>query len=93
MKAIIGNKLYDTETAEELYEYRKAFQSAFAINGCHWSVWHDMVLYQTKKGTYFEYDKENGKIQIISEEKAKETIKQVNPDAYMAIWDVKVEEG
>ena len=46
MKRVIGGKIFNTETAEEICElpchyYRSDFQ------------WHETVLYRTKRGAYF----------------------------------------
>jgi len=92
VKAIINDKLYDTESAEELYGFRRRYPSMM-INGTQLYASHDIVLYKTKKGAYFEYDKVDEVITATTEDAAKAIVKQCNPDKYMEIWGIKVEEA
>jgi len=92
MKAIINEKLYDTETADELYEFRRKYPSV-CVNGIQLYGFHDVILYKTKKGAYFEYDKLDKEITTTTKESAKDIVKHCSPDAYMEIWGVKVEDA
>lgn len=60
MKAIIENKLYDTEKAELVYSFvRKCIgKDIFGMPGYCWADTCNIDLYKTQKGQYFEHNEE-----------------------------------
>ena len=93
MKAIIDNKLYDSETAELIFCYREKHPSNFCIKGYPLVNWHDMKFYKTKKGAYFVFDTTAGTMSITTEAYVRKTMEKLNPERYMKQFDVQIEEG
>jgi hypothetical protein len=91
MKAIIDDKLYDTEKAELILEFSRSFD-AVDIFGRDCKGWKNMELYRTKKGNYIEVDLRSKKIELTSEYCAKELLRKINPDKYIELFG-EVEEG
>lgn len=92
MKKIIDNKIYDTEKANVIYEFRRRLKGDECIwkRGYFFCYWTNAQVYKTKKGNYFLHlDKAEGydeKIETITEEKVKELIKELNPDKYLELF-------
>lgn len=92
MKQIIDNKIYDTEKATKIFDFRrkcKGDKVLFYSNLYFW-YWTDVQIYKTKKENYFlHYDASDGYkefIEAITEEEAKELIKKLNPDKYLELF-------
>ena len=105
MKAIIDNKLYNTETAEIIYTFRgNEPQSVLWSNKLKLNCWREKDIYKTKRGNYFIHIHEGGintsvsfsdlkeRIELISEDKVKEIIRKLNIEKYIKLFG-KVEEG
>lgn len=97
MKAIIGNKLYDTEKAELIYDYLKNEpQPCFWNNKLPINYWRAVDIYKTSKGQYFLHihtkDNLKERIELIEECDVKNIIQKLNPDQYIEIFG-EVEEG
>jgi len=94
MKAIIGEKLYDTEKATEICKFRRGVKGP----ACWWNpdysftVKHDLTMYRTSKGAYFEHDTDKDTINFLLETEARAIIKQLFPDLYIELFGT-VEEG
>lgn len=96
MKTIINNKLYDTETAENLFSYLRRVDKGhrpWLPRGYSWMPQHEFTLYKTAKGTYFEHDTEDNTVTIITKEEAESIVRGLDPDKYMKLFNVTVEEG
>ena len=100
MKQIIDNKIYDTEKADKIYDFRRKVKGDECIlwPGHYFYYWTNAQVYKTKKGNYFLHlDKAEGydeKIETITEEKVKELIKELNPDKYLELFgSVDLEEA
>ena len=100
MKKIIDNRLYDTEKAKKIVEYREKVPHKGLIT---LYPYHHMTLYKTKKGTYFKHigkpiedgwndDKED--LVIMSDEKVKHLLSEElkKADLYQELFG-EVEEG
>lgn len=88
MKTIINNKLYDTETADLMFEFRRKVKGQTVLwnpDYCYVDR-HDIEMYKTKKGSYFEYDKTSGMISVSSEERVKTILQTINPDKYIEVF-------
>lgn len=94
MKAIIDSKLYDTEKAEKLFSFSRRVDEGplFWNEKIHYMPWHDISVYKTKKGNYFEADETSGKITTVTVSDVMCTIRRLNPDRYMQLYG-EVEEG
>ena len=93
MKAIINDKMYDTEKAERIYEFRRKVDEGEILNtGLHYTPYHDVVLYKTAKGNWFEHDITNDTIAVLTEDKAREIIRRLAPDIYVKMFG-EVEEA
>lgn len=94
MKAIINDKLYDTDKAEVVFSLKRevADMEVFWKPGRHLAKWHRIDIYVTKKGNYFECDQDDQQIKSITQMEAKKTIKDLNPDEYIKIFG-EVEEA
>ena len=94
MKAIIDNKLYDTETAEPIIAFlRRVDKGPIAWNPkLHWTPPHTFTLYRTTRGSYFEYDKDDHRINVVAEIDARTVVRKLDPDKYMELFGY-VEEG
>lgn len=78
MKFIVNNKIYDTDKAEKVLNYRHRFPLTLTPQFC---IWHDMELYRTSKGNWFSVRHEDyGKVTCIAHtvEEAKEIFKKCN---------------
>lgn len=93
MIAIINNKLYDTEKAEKIIEFRRRVNEGEIMNsGMCYVPFHNFSLYKTAKDNYFEYDEKANKINPISESTAKNIIRETYPDIYIKLFG-EVEEA
>lgn len=87
MKAIIDNKIYDTETAELIKTYYKHYELAGRNLLGYSSTFkraREIDLYKTKKGNWFEVRKEMEgvtnstiELEVVSELEVKETFKDL----------------
>lgn len=95
MKSIIDDLLYDTEKARLIYSFRRQVDVGPVLWNpqYHWTPWHSITIYKTKKGRYFEHDEDANKITPIEEDAARRIIKKLDPDTYKKIFKEKVEEA
>lgn len=80
MKFIVNDKIYDTDKAEKVFNYRRTFPLTLAPQFC---IWRDMELYRTAKGNWFSLKSEDyGKVTCIAHtvEEVKEIFKKCNRD-------------
>lgn len=84
MKQIIDGKLYDTEKANLILEFRRRNLFALLVNDVS-NYWLDGELYQTNKGSWFEVVAD--RMNVLTEDEVKELIKQVDPDKYIELYD------
>ena len=94
MKAIIDNKLYDTEKAEKIIEFRRSGTRTTEVWGSLMNkpFLHDVTLYKTAKGNYFEVDEVDKVIEVVTEKRVKKLLSDIDPDLYMKLFG-EVEEG
>ena len=94
MKAIIDNKLYDTEKAEKLIEFKRSGTKTVECWGALMNLpyRHDITLYKTAKGNYFEVDEVDNVIRVVTEEQVKKLLTNIDPDLYIKLFG-EVEEG
>ena len=95
MKAIIDDKLYDTDSAQKIYSYSRRVNKGqpWWANGLYWTPRHYFDLYRTAREAYFEHDNDDDVITLISKDDAMDIIRGLNPDAYCDIFEMTVEEG
>ncbi len=92
MKAIIDNKIYDTEKATNIYEFRRKCKGSESVffPGKFFVYWTNVQIYKTNKNNYFlhydEYDNYKEKIETITEDEVKEIIKKLEPDKYINLF-------
>lgn len=80
MKFIVNNKIYDTEKAEKVLDYRRRFPLTLTPQFC---IRYDMELFRTAKGNWFSLKSEDyGKVTCIAHtvEEVKEIFKKCNRD-------------
>lgn len=96
LRKIIDGKLYDTESALILFEFRRKYQDPlnplfFGKNMVH-VEWEDAQYLKTERGAYLYYCPKRKDLQVVTENEVKDTIRKLNADAYMRIFG-QVEEG
>lgn len=87
MKAIIDEKLYDTDNAEMILKFKKTVTINYLFFMRKEDV--DCELYQTKKGAWFEYigcNRSDGYINELPEEAGKQILAKHNPELYMSLF-------
>ena len=84
MKAIINNKIYDTDKCESLFTYhRRIWKKGIFYD---YDVWYEAKILKTTKGTYLRYTNkplEKGyedinELVIITEEEVKRILVELN---------------
>lgn len=93
-KAIINGKLYDTEKAEKVVSFRRRVDMGPIYSGSeiHYTPLHDIDIYKTAKGNYFEHDVDKGTITTTDEDEVKDIIRRLYPDKYIELFG-EVEEA
>lgn len=97
MKAIIENKMYDTEKATFIFNYlKKETTPCFWNNNLAYEYWRKTDIYKTNKEQYFLHihTKEDLKerIELITKYEAKNIISRLDPEKYVELFG-EVEEG
>lgn len=94
MKAILDDKLYDTEKADLLYTFRRKVQGSPVLwnPGYYYTEHHDFEMYRTKKNAYFTVDQTDKILTSSSEEEAKKICRRIDPDMYIELFG-EVEEA
>ena len=97
MKAIIKNKMYDTEKAIFIFNYlRKETKPCFWNNNLVYKYYRKVDMYKTNKEQYFLHihAKEDLKerIELITKYEAKDIISRLDPEKYIELFG-EVEEG
>ena len=93
-KAIINEKIYDTQKAEAVVKFRCRVDMGPVLSGStvHWTPLHDFTLYKTAKGNYFDYDEDTEAITPMDEADVKDLIRKLYPDKYIELFG-EVEEA
>lgn len=92
MKAIIDNKIYDTETAELIFSCLHKYKTSSSwFDKIEFTDYEKEYIYKTKKGNYFIYFYDGdfssrNRIEVISEIQVKELIRRLNPDDYVRLF-------
>lgn len=92
MKKIIDNKIYDTEKAVKIYEFRKKRKGNECIlwPGRYFFYWTETQIYKTSRDNYFlHFDEAEGhkeEIEPITETEVKELIKELNSEKYIELF-------
>lgn len=88
MRAIKSGKLYDTDTAEKIFSFRRKVAEAEIVfmPGYSYYSWHYTDIYKTKNGAYFEYDKTAKNITPIAETEAEEIVRNLDADRYIELF-------
>lgn len=92
MKAIINNKIYDTEKASNIYEFKRRCKGGEFVffPGKFYMYWTNVQVYKTNKNNYFlhydEYDNCEEKIEAITEDEVKRIIKDIDPNKYIELF-------
>ena len=94
MKAIIDNKLYDTKKAEKLLEFYRSGTKTVEMWGSlvNLPYKHNITLYKTDKGNYFEVDEADNAIKVLDKSDVKLLLTKIDPDLYIKLFG-EVEEG
>lgn len=101
MKKIIDNKLYDTEKAKKIVDFKTKVEHKTLFGSLY--PYHKASIFKTDKGTYLKYigkPEESSinydnyeKLEVISEDKVKKLLIDINDvDAYISEFG-EVEEG
>lgn len=101
MRKIINGKLYDTENATKVLDYKTKIEHISLFGNTY--PYHKATIFKTKKGTYLKYvgEPEQNNIhyndyqslEIISEDDVKELLLEINDvDTYIKEFG-EVEEG
>ena len=99
MKAIINNKIYDTDKCESLFTYHRRILKKGLC--CDYYVWYKAKILKTTKGTYLRYTnkplekcyEDINELVIITEEEVKKVLIELNEiDLYQKEFG-KLEEG
>lgn len=87
-RAIIDNKLYDTEKAKEVVTFCRRVDMGPVMTGSmlHWTPSHKFTLYKTAKGNYFEHNEDTKEITPRNEEWVKDLIRRLYPDKYIELF-------
>ena len=91
MKKIIDNKLYDTEKAEKIFNFRQQRKTG-NFGDYNFYSWFNVEVYKTKKNNYFFYgyikDILDNKefLEVVSEENVKDVMKELDPDKYIILF-------
>lgn len=98
MKQIIDNKIYDTEKAIKIFEYRHKWSWESSLLPCYYNEWEDAEIFKTNKDNYFIYYHQLGfdrdRIEVIQVEQVKTLIKDLNPDKYLELFgNIGIEEA
>ena len=88
LRKIIDGKLYDTESALILFEFRRKYQDPlnplfFGKNMVH-VEWEDAQYIKTERGAYLYYCPKRKDLQVVTEREVKDTIRKLEADAYIA---------
>lgn len=85
MRAIINDRLYNTETAEKICSFRRKVKEydLLWMPGYCYAPYHSFDVYLTPKGSYFKHDTEANTISVMSEDKVKASMRDLYPDEYM----------
>ena len=88
MRAIRDGKLYDTATAEKIFSCcRKVAGKEIAwLPGYCFMQTHDIDIYRTKSGAYFEHDVDAGNIRTITEYEATDIVRRLDADKYIELF-------
>lgn len=92
MKAILDNKIYDTEKTSKIYEFRRKCKGneCWFKPGYSFYYWTNVQAYKTAKGNYFlHYNEAEGYdefIETINEEEIKSIVKKLDPDKYIELF-------
>lgn len=92
MKQIIDNKIYDTEKATKVFDFRRKCKGddCWFKPGYSFYYWTDVQLYKTSKGNYFLHfdskDDYNEFIESTTEEEVKTIIKKLDPNKYIELF-------
>lgn len=95
MKAIIDGKMYNTETAELIYSFRRKVNKGPMLwaPGHVYMPFHYFELYRTAKNAYFTYDTEDKRIEITTEDYAMDVMRRLDPDKYCELFNLAIEDG
>jgi len=91
VKKIIDNKLYDTEKAEKIFNFRQQRKTG-NFGDYNFYRWFNVEVYKTKKNNYFFYgyikDSLDNKefLEVVSEENVKDVMKELDPDKYIKLF-------
>lgn len=92
MKKIIDNKIYDTTTANKIYEFRRKCDGGRSIwfPNIRLTYCTNVQIYKTNRENYFlhydKYDDCEEKIEVITEQKVKDIIREIDPDKYIELF-------
>ena len=93
VKKIINGKVYNTETAEKIFAFRRRYQDPVPWReGYVFNTWEDAEYLKTQKGAYLYYCQKRNDLQTVPEEEVKKTISKLDPDLYMELYG-ELEEG
>jgi hypothetical protein len=87
MKAIIDNKVYDTDKAELVFEFVRTYEVE-SILGTYFNEKGSGQLYKTSKGNWFELIKREGRsteFNALNLEDAKNIV-LIHPDKYQELF-------
>ncbi|WP_368895760.1 hypothetical protein [Priestia megaterium] len=87
MKAIIDNKLYDTDKAELVFEFVRTYKVR-SVLGTYFNETGSGQLYKTSTGNWFEVIEAEGKapeLNALAVEDAKR-ITSIDPDKYQELF-------
>lgn len=83
MRAMIDGRVYDTDRAEEIARFTRQVDRGplFCGDGEHWMEDHELILYRTAGGAFFEYDTEDETIAALTRKAVRAIMRELDPDA------------
>lgn len=83
MRAMIDGRVYDTDSAEEIIRFTRRVDRGplFCGSGEHWMQDHELILYRTAKGAFFEYDAEDETIALTTRKAVRALMRELDPGA------------
>ena len=91
MKAIIDNKIYDTDSSKLIFEFRKSFSYNHFLLNVEMHGMEEVKIYKSKKNNYFFcYDDKDWpkrrRIEAVDLEEVKRIISNRDPDKYIELF-------
>ena len=94
-KVIIDRLLYNTATSEKIFGYSRVVDEGELVfyPGRHYTPRRNFDVYRTKKGRFFEVQRDSEKISALTSERVEYILQKIDTDEYMQVFKVEVPEA